>query len=95
MTTIIISTRAAIRGKLPFSDKTHRVASWRVLTEEVRKSVVFIEYEPRRYVDNWGFVPRALPFTVSVNQTFLTSAKTLAGAIAAANRRITQLEITE
>ena len=49
---------------------------------------MFIDFEAERHTGTkWGFEPRSRPFTVNFNQTFITSAKTLDGAIAAALRR--------
>jgi len=93
MTSIVISTKAAIRGKLPLHDKTHRIASWSVLSEADRECVMFIDFEAKRHTGTkWGFEPRSRPFIVSFNYTLITSAKTLEGAIAAAHRRFVQRE---
>jgi hypothetical protein len=88
---IIISTAAANKDQVPAGLES-KVKPWTDFCHNLQERCesVYIDYSRGRDVGNWGYAERSRPFIIRSARTLniLSSAKTLAGAVKAANRFI-------
>jgi hypothetical protein len=91
-TNIIISTYAAQEAGTVPSNLSGAVKPWKEFchNKALRRSSFYVDFESGRNVGRWGYEKRKRPFVVrsAYDLQVWTSAKTLDGAIAAAQRLI-------